>query len=210
MREQSDKRMVIWQDVSPDASTTPDAVTVILSDIDHVRVSLSFSPFDHTSSILTALAFQRVLRQILEIGSPESLTGDHEIVWSANEDTSAPAGVVFASDAMLAVLRIVKKIAPTEVGILVTGETGAGKEVIARAIHDHSRRSSMPFRALNCAAVPKELLESQLFGHRKRAFPGATENHQGIVRAANGGTLLLDEIGGSRWTCRRNCFAFSK
>jgi DNA-binding NtrC family response regulator len=96
---------------------------------------------------------------------------------------------------MLAVLRIVRKIAPTDVGILVTGETGTGKEVLARAIHDHSRRSTMPFLALNCAAVPKDLLESQLFGHRKGAFSGATENHQGIVRAANGGTLFLDEIG---------------
>ena len=96
---------------------------------------------------------------------------------------------------MFAVIRIVKKIAPTDVGILVTGETGTGKEVIARAIHDHSHRASMPFLALNCAAVPKDLLESQLFGHRKGAFSGATENHLGIVRAANGGTLFLDEIG---------------
>ena len=104
----------------------------------------------------------------------------------------------------------VRQIAPIDVSVLVTGETGAGKEVIARAIHDHSRRSSMPFRALNCAAVPKDLLESQLFGHRKGAFSGATENHQGIVRAANGGTLLLDEIGELPLDMQANCFAFSK
>ena len=109
--------------------------------------------------------------------------------------TSTSAGVVFASTSMLAVLRTVKQIAPLDVNVLITGETGSGKEVIAKTIHDYSKRSGMPFLPLNCAAVPKDLLESQLFGHRKGAFSGATENHQGIVRAANGGTLFLDEIG---------------
>jgi DNA-binding NtrC family response regulator len=96
---------------------------------------------------------------------------------------------------MLAILRTIKQIAPTDVSVLVTGETGTGKEVIAKTLHEHSNRSAMPFLALNCAAVPKDLLESQLFGHRKGAFSGAGEAHQGIVRAANGGTLFLDEIG---------------
>ena len=84
------------------------------------------------------------------------------------------------------------QVAPLDVNVLITGETGSGKEVIAKTIHDYSKRSGMPFLPLNCAAVPKDLLESQLFGHRKGAFSGATENHQGIVRAANGGTLFLD------------------
>jgi DNA-binding NtrC family response regulator len=96
---------------------------------------------------------------------------------------------------MVAILKTVKQIAPMDISVLITGETGTGKEVIARTIHEYSRRSSMPFLALNCAAVPKDLLESQLFGHRKGAFSGAAENNLGIVRAANGGTLFLDEIG---------------
>lgn len=96
---------------------------------------------------------------------------------------------------MLGILRTIKQIAPIDISVLVTGETGTGKEVIAKTIHDCSHRAKMPFLALNCAAVPKDLIESQLFGHRKGAFSGAAESHLGIVRAANGGTLFLDEIG---------------
>jgi DNA-binding NtrC family response regulator len=136
-----------------------------------------------------------VVERLLSIKTSEQSVSDTDIVWSSTEGKLNPNGIVFVSAAMLAVWGTVKQIAPTDVSVLVTGETGAGKEVIARAIHDHSRRSTMPFLALNCAAVPKDLLESQLFGHRKGAFSGATEHHQGIVRAANGGTLFLDEIG---------------
>lgn len=159
------------------------------------RVTLSFTPRDDPKSKLTALSFKRVIEQLLATGSSESGGADREIVWTSTVGGAFQQDLVFASDAMLGVWGIVRKIAPTDVGVLVMGETGAGKEVIARAIHEHSRRSAMPFLALNCAAVPKDLLESQLFGHRKGAFSGATENHQGIVRAANGGTLFLDEIG---------------
>ena len=195
LREHDDEKTILREELSSTEPASTDSVTILISDNDHSRLILAFSPLDDTRSMLTAVTFQRVLRQILEFSSPDSLVGDQDIFWRTSERTSTPSGVVFASDSMFAVLRIVKKIGPTDVGILITGETGTGKEVIARAIHDHSRRSSMPFLPLNCAAVPKDLLESQLFGHRKGAFSGATENHQGIVRAANGGTLFLDEIG---------------
>jgi DNA-binding NtrC family response regulator/tetratricopeptide (TPR) repeat protein len=194
VKQQGDKLTVIREKTSPTARPPTDEVTIALNGSDH-PLKLCFTPFDDTKSTLTALTFQRVLHHILDITSPESLAGDQEIVWGTNESTSVTPEVVFASDPMLAVLRIVRKVAPTEVSILVTGETGTGKEVIAKTIHEYSRRSTLPFLALNCAAVPKDLLESQLFGHRKGAFSGAAENHQGIVRAANGGTLFLDEIG---------------
>jgi DNA-binding NtrC family response regulator/tetratricopeptide (TPR) repeat protein len=167
--------------------------TLTLSSESQRKVELSFVPFADPRAKLTALSFSRVISQILSIQTPRAFD-DQNLVWTT-EGLSATHGNFFGSGAMLAILRTVKQVAPLDVTVLITGETGTGKEVIARAIHEHSRRSSMPFLALNCAAVPKDLLESQLFGHRKGAFSGATENHQGIVRAANGGTLLLDEIG---------------
>ncbi len=87
------------------------------------------------------------------------------------------------------------KVAPTELTILVTGETGTGKEVMARAIHSHSRRAKGPFVVQDCSAIPKDLIESTLFGHERGSFTGATERHRGSFEMANGGTLFLDEIG---------------
>jgi len=104
-------------------------------------------------------------------------------------------GLVAASAAMQRVLAIVTRVAPTDVPLLVTGETGSGKSAIARAIHGESERARGPFVVVNCAALPDALLESELFGHIKGAFTGATADRAGLFAEAHGGTLLLDEIG---------------
>ncbi len=156
---------------------------------------LSFVPLDDAKSKLVSLAFKRVIDQLLASAPNGSEIIGQDVVWTCDDNSANDQGVVFASEAMLSVLRTVKQIASTDLSVLVTGETGTGKEIIARTIHEHSRRAFMPFIAVNCAAIPKDLIESQLFGHRKGAFSGALENYQGIVRAANGGTLFLDEIG---------------
>ncbi len=105
------------------------------------------------------------------------------------------SGLVARSAAMLRVLDLARRVARVDSTVLVTGESGVGKERVARLIHDESARPDGPFLAINCGAVPEGLLESELFGHAKGAFTGATQDRVGIFEAANGGTLLLDEIG---------------
>jgi len=97
--------------------------------------------------------------------------------------------------AMRAIFDKVAKTAPTTGRVLVTGENGTGKELVARAVHEHSRRADGPFVKLNCAAIPSELIESELFGHEKGAFTGATQQRRGKFELADGGTLFLDEVG---------------
>ncbi len=102
---------------------------------------------------------------------------------------------VFASDVMQRMLRLVEKVAVTNATILITGESGSGKEIIARAIHHYSLRNAKAWVDLNCAALPENLLESELFGHEKGAFSGADTCKQGLFEMADTGTLFLDEIG---------------
>jgi len=97
--------------------------------------------------------------------------------------------------AMMKVFKLIKKVAPTEATVLIQGETGSGKELAARAIHNLSRRKNQELICVNCAAIPESLIESELFGHEKGAFTGAVSARNGLIEAADGGTLFLDEIG---------------
>ncbi len=99
------------------------------------------------------------------------------------------------SPAMREMARLVHLVAPRSTTVLIEGETGSGKEVVARALHRLSARSGKPFGVLNCAAIPESLLEAELFGHTRGAFTGAVQSRMGRIEAADGGTLLLDEIG---------------
>lgn len=103
--------------------------------------------------------------------------------------------IIGTSDSILRACRLVEKIAPTEITTLLQGESGTGKEVFARSIHKLSHRVEKPFVAINCASIPENLLESELFGYEKGAFTGANKTTLGKIEGANGGTLLLDEIG---------------
>ena len=111
------------------------------------------------------------------------------------EERQQLGAIVGRSEAMRDVFRTIERIAKAEATVLVTGESGTGKELVARAIHDHSPRAEKPFIAVNCGAIPSELIESELFGHEKGAFTGASERRAGRFEAADGGTLFLDEIG---------------
>jgi len=114
---------------------------------------------------------------------------------STGNSTSTIKGVIASSHKMLDICRMIEKIAPADVTTLLLGETGTGKEVLAKAIHQLSPRSDEPFSAINCGAIPENLLESELFGHEKGSFTGATQMKKGKIELAHGGTLFLDEIG---------------
>jgi DNA-binding NtrC family response regulator len=105
------------------------------------------------------------------------------------------AEIIGASEPIRTLLGQIRKVAPTKARVLVIGESGTGKELVARAIHESSDRRDQPFVKVNCAAIPRELIESELFGHERGAFTGATAQKKGLFEVANGGTIFLDEIG---------------
>ena len=110
------------------------------------------------------------------------------------EPPSDFCGMIGSSPAMLEIYGMIESVAPTTATVMITGESGTGKELVSRAIHTLSRRASKPFIAINCAAIPRDLLESELFGHEKGSFTGAIDQYPGCFERANGGTLFLDEI----------------
>jgi two-component system response regulator PilR (NtrC family) len=141
-------------------------------------------PFKMDELLITiqrALEYSRALSENLEL--KEELVGRYKF-----------ENIVAESAAMRNVCEMIKRVAPADTTVLITGESGTGKELVARAIHTHSKRKDKRFVAVNCAALPEALLESEMFGHLKGAFTGASVNKEGLFETASGGTLLLDEI----------------
>lgn len=136
------------------------------------------------------------LRVILDNASRQHLDFDlHEKSVPAERDDDVLGPLVGRSSRMKEIFSLIERVAPSNVSVLVTGESGTGKELVARALHELSSRRTKPFIAVNCAAIPETLIESEIFGHEKGAFTGALERRAGCFELAEGGTLLLDEIG---------------
>src|SRR5947207_6226689 len=133
-----------------------------------------------------------VIRKAAEKGQ---LVRDNEALRAHAPGGEPASGILTKSAAMQAALRIVDRVAPTDSAVLILGESGTGKELVARAIHELSHRAQRPFVPIHCGALPREVFESQLFGHEKGAFTGAVGTKPGLVELADGGTLFLDEIG---------------
>ncbi|ERI54297.1 sigma-54-dependent transcriptional regulator [Pseudomonas sp. NPDC077649] len=153
-------------------------------------------PFDH-DEMLQAVA--RILRDRQEAKSAPAAAsassprngGSEKVVDNANGEI----GIIGSCAAMQELYGKIRKVAPTDSNVLVQGESGTGKELVARALHNLSKRAKAPLISVNCAAIPETLIESELFGHEKGAFTGASAGRAGLVEAADGGTLFLDEIG---------------
>ncbi len=112
----------------------------------------------------------------------------------SKDDSSPESAIIGRSPKMLEVYRAIARVAPSTASVLITGASGSGKELVARAIHAHSRRANKPFTPINCGSFPETILESELFGHEKGAFTGADSSRRGLFEATDGGTLFLDEV----------------
>ncbi len=148
-------------------------------------------PFDHKSLLVVV---ERALEHKQLTEERRQLTEQTSSLRQALSTMSGGSSPIFQSSAMKSVVKTVERVAPSEVSIFITGESGTGKEVIADLIHALSPRSKGPFIKINCAALPRELIESELFGSVKGAFTGAQADREGLFRQADGGTLLLDEL----------------
>jgi DNA-binding NtrC family response regulator len=137
----------------------------------------------------------RLLQVIRNASKQRKLEKEVVVLKKAVENRFGVKSMLSNSPNMANVLRVIEKAAPSSASILIRGETGTGKELVARALHQASERSNGPFVSINCGALPEGLLESELFGHEKGAFSGAVTRSSGLFRAADGGTLFLDELG---------------
>ena len=149
--------------------------------------ALSFIEKPINPSVLTA--------QLHKASEKLALTSENRRLRAELDESATYAGLLGRSKPMRQLFQLIKSVAPTDANVLITGENGSGKEIVATAIHESSKRAKGPFIKVNCAAIPTELIESELFGHKRGAFTGAVNDKQGLMEMANNGTLLLDEIG---------------
>lgn len=142
-------------------------------------------PFDH----------EEMLKSVADILNRSSTPQKTAPEPQSNESSQGATQIIGSCTAMQTFFKRLQKVSPTDTTVLILGESGTGKELAARSIHEHSKRASAPMISVNCAAIPETLIESELFGHEKGAFTGATAARNGLVEAADGGTMFLDEIG---------------
>ncbi|REJ71458.1 MAG: sigma-54-dependent Fis family transcriptional regulator [Planctomycetota bacterium] len=160
--------------------------------LDDAIQALRRGAYDFLTKPTKLVEVQNVLQQIAEKKTLKNKTIalEHQL-----EAVRGKSELIGETPGMERVKKLVEKIAPTESAVLILGETGTGKELVAKNIHDLSDRADMPFVAVNCGALPENLVESELFGHKKGAFTGADQPRKGLIEVANGGTLFLDELG---------------
>ena len=176
-------------------SSAPETVVLVITAFataDSAVDAMKQGAYDYLTKPFQVDEVQLIIRNALE---KRRLTTENILLKREMASQSSFAQIVGQSESMQKVFDVVRKVADAKSNVLICGESGTGKELVARAIHYNSARSSMPFVAVNCSAVPETLLESELFGHMKGSFTGAMANKAGLFEVANGGTIFLDEIG---------------
>jgi DNA-binding NtrC family response regulator len=153
-------------------------------------------PFDHDEMLQAVSRILRDRQTVQSIQAERVAAGKASAADKPGTDNSnGEIGIIGSCPPMQDLYNKIRKVAPTDSNVLIQGESGTGKELVARALHNLSRRAKAPMISVNCAAIPETLIESELFGHEKGAFTGASAGRAGLVEAADGGTLFLDEIG---------------
>ena len=173
----------------------PEAESVILTGkgtIESAVQALRFGAFDYLQKPCKLVELESLLRRVAE---KRELTKRCQALQLRLARVEGENRMVGSHRSMQRVRALIEKVAPTPSTVLILGETGTGKELVAKAVHEQSDRADKPFVAINCGALPENLIESELFGHRKGAFTGADDHRTGLFEVANGGTIFLDEIG---------------
>ena len=185
--------------------------TVMLAEIDPssqskctVRIALGASrgrhyelqiePAGTVTGRMALLAIKQIVDNAVELARTRTADREQTALFPSR-DRERPLGLICSSERMLELVATVRRVATSDVSVLLLGETGVGKELFAKALHQASQRSDRTFLPFNCSTVPREMVDSQLFGHKRGSFTGAIRDSSGVIRAAAGGTLFLDEIG---------------
>jgi DNA-binding NtrC family response regulator len=175
-------------------ATNPEAIVILMTAYGTVTAAveaMKLGAYDYLPKPLDLRRLRAVVKQALEF---QSLMVENKELRQRLQKKTASSLLIGTSEPMLAVTRLIDEVASSDVTVLIHGESGTGKELVARAIHSKSPRHSKPFISVNCAALPEQLLESELFGHVKGAFTGAYTTRPGRFQMAEGGTLFLDEV----------------
>src|SRR3990167_3893586 len=152
-------------------------------------------PFDHDEMLQAVARILRDRQSLPAGGEPATGKAANGAAKPGVDNSNGEIGIIGSCPPMQDLYSKIRKVAPTDSNVLIQGESGTGKELVARALHNLSKRAKAPMISVNCAAIPETLIESELFGHEKGAFTGASAGRAGLVEAADGGTLFLDEIG---------------
>ena len=174
---------------------SPETLVVIITafgTIDVAVEAIKAGAYDYITKPFNREALKLTIKKALQFSG---LAEENQRLKSQLADKADFRTIVGSSTEMEKVFDVIRKVADTEAAVLITGESGTGKELVARSLHANSSRKNAPFQAINCAAIPRDLLESELFGHVKGAFTGAVRDKTGKFQLAEGGTLFLDEVG---------------